>query len=676
MGKTVQQIPFLRLTVALALGIIAASHIQIPGWVSVLFSVSILLSLHFLNKNYEYRREALFGVGVNLLFFFLGTSSFGLYNIKPTFYENGKFLATVLESPQKKKNSYKSVLIINSFSNSQQNQFLKTHEKILAYFEPDSSVTNLSPGDKIIFNQSPQMVQNNGNPFEFDYKKYLERRKIFRQVYLPSAAWGETRLKASFSPLILAERTRDKLLERYREQNLGGNEFEILSALTLGYKRELDPEIKRVFSSAGAMHVLAVSGLHVGIIYWVLTTFLGFIKSKKTGRLAFALISLFCLWAYAFITGLSPSVMRAATMFSFIIIGNTIKRHGNIYNSLAASALILLLINPNNLFEVGFQLSYSAVFGIVYLQPTISNLITVKNRVLNYFWMLLTVSVAAQIATFPISVFYFNQFPTYFFISNLFVIPAVSLLIPLGILLLLFSTIPVISNIISLAINLILSSVYFLLKEIENLPFAVQKISITPIELIFIITFLASLLFLLKTSRITYLKLALVSVLLLACTSLFQKISLRKTNKLIVYNNPGNLIMQLISGKTNYVISENNIKEDDYEKNFIENTNVKMNLNAPAFLKFDEACKNEDLLLKNGVIFFKGKLILAGKTATPVPENFIPDFIVNPESSAYKKIGSPEPAIIITNKKNPPGNNRLSNQIFNVTKQGAYQKNW
>ncbi len=646
-----------------------------PVWLPAVLVIISLLSLFFLNRKYKYSFTGIFGVCAHLLFFFLGAFSFYSYNKKPVFYGNGKFLATVLESPQEKENSYKSVLVINSFSRTGLNQFSEVHEKVLVYLEPDSMAAKLTPGDKVIFSQTPHEIRNNGNPFEFDYKKYMGRKKIYRQVYLPSGKWVKVNYKTPLSLIILAEKTRDKLLMKYRGQDLGENEQEILSALTLGYKRELDPEIKRVFSSAGAMHVLAVSGLHVGIIYWVLVTFLGIIKRGRAGRLSFAFISLLCLWAFAFITGLSPSVMRAATMFSFIVIGGSIKRNVNIYNSLAASAFLLLIINPNNLFEAGFQLSYSAVFGIVYLQPAISSIITVNNRVLKYFWALLTVSVSAQIVTFPISVFYFNQFPTYFFISNLFVIPAVAILIPLGILLLAFSSFPLFSGSISLLINSILSAVYLLLKKIESLPFAVLEISISTVGLIFIITFLSSVLLILETRRISYLKLALSSVFLLLCTSFIQEIHAINTNRLIVYNSSGDMLIQLISGKSNYVISGHKTNMGPYENNIIANTTAKLDLPPPLIFNHAETFKNKDLFLKNGIIYFKGKLIATKGNANKLQGNLTPDFIINPVCDPEKSF-NPNTLVIITSKRYFPRNLPGADQIFDVSNQGGYQKIW
>lgn len=618
----------------------------------------------------------MFGAGVLLLFFLLGILAFTWQNQKPVLYENGRFLGTVLESPQKKENSYKSVVTIRSFLGEQKDSLSNTNEKVLVYFERDSIVEKLSPGDIIIFAQTPQNIKNNGNPFEFDYKKYLERKKIYRQVYLPSDKWKTTDLNKSFSLIVLAERTRDKLLTKYTEQNLGEKELEILSALTLGYKRELDPETKRVFSSAGAMHVLAVSGLHVGIIYWILVTFLGFIKRKKAGKFIFIIIALTCLWSYAFITGLSPSVMRATSMFSFIVIGDGLKKRGNIYNSLAASALLLLFINPNNLFEVGFQLSYSAVFGIVYLQPKLNKLILVKNRLLNYFWALLTVSIAAQIATFPISIFYFNQFPTYFFITNLFVIPAVFILIPLGILLILVSSVPFVSSIFSFVVSSIVSGVYFLLEGIENLPFAVHKISINEAELIFIVAFLLFVLLLLKTFRVEYIKMALVAFLFLLCTSLVKKIRLNNTSKIIVYNSSDNLIVHLIKGKNNYVVSGKKIMNEDYEKSFIDNTTTKLGLDSPLYFTLNESTQDKNFLLKNGILFFSGKFIQTNKKPGNFPEQFTPDFLINPELSTISEPMLNQTSVILTNKVFNPRNESLSGQIFNVIIQGAYQKKW
>jgi competence protein ComEC len=601
--KTVQTIPFLRLSVALAAGILISSYIEITYLLSILLVVFFLFLQFFLNLKFKYETSSLYGIVVHLFMISAGIFLYQNINRQPNFHSNGNFIATIIEAPQEKQNSYKSLVKIEGYF--LQDSICKTNEKVLVYFEKDTNAGQLLPGEKIIFASTPQIIKNNGNPFEFDYKKYMQRRKIYRQVYLSSENWKVTTLPHSKSFIIKAELARKKLLGIYETQKLGENEFEILSALTLGYKRDLDPEIQQVFSAAGAMHVLAVSGLHVGIIYGFLALLLGFLNKKKLGKLFFTIITISALWSFAFITGLSPSVMRASTMFSFIILGKFSNRQTNIYNTLAASAFILLIINPNNLFEVGFQLSYSAVFGIVFLQPKLAALFQVKNKILNYFMALITVSVAAQISTFPFAVFYFNQFPTYFWISNLFVIPAAIVLIPLAIGMLIFSGIPVISILISHTINIIISTLYFLLKLIEGLPCSVLNISIDRIEFIVILLLLFSIFLFINSQKIIQAKVTLAILLLLTVISTFSKFKTQNQKEIIVYNNSQNRIIQLISGKMNYVITDQDLPENSFEKKQIQNTSVALHLNTPVFIENGISFQNDYVFSQNGVSFIR-----------------------------------------------------------------------
>ena len=374
MEKTVQNIPFLRLAIALAIGIIIGDYFTVDEKLSFAVLSVFLFLLIVLNNKYKYSYSLFFGLGIQFFFILLGVLVTQQYNKKPVFYEKGNFTAVILETPQEKPNSWKSVIRINAAINN--DTINSTNELVIAYFAKEEKAPDLKAGDIILFSSSPQSITNNNNPHEFDYKKYLEQKRIYRQVYLPADDWTKTN-KSAVSIICRAEQIRENLLRIYRSQPIDDTEYEILSALTLGYKRELDPETKRVFSASGASHVLAVSGLHVGIVFWVIMLVFGFLQKQKTGRIFFMILSVSILWFYAFITGLSPSVMRASAMFSIVVIGENLLRKSNIYNSLAASAFILLLINPNNLYDIGFQLSYSAVFGIVFLQPKLEKLIFV-----------------------------------------------------------------------------------------------------------------------------------------------------------------------------------------------------------------------------------------------------------------------------------------------------------
>lgn len=658
----------------MAAGIILGNLVQVPQIITISFLLAGLLLMILLNRYYKYRFASIFGISVIAFFMALGLLVFTLYNKMPRFYSNATFQATVLEAPQEKPASYKSVLHI--FNGLKNDTVFETDEKILVYFEKSEVAKSLQPGYNIVFNASPERIKNRGNPFEFDYKKYLERKRIYRQLYLPADEWQTVNTRASFSLTILAEQFREKLLDIYREQHLGKAQFDILSALTLGYKRGLDPEIKTVFAAAGAMHVLAVSGLHVGIIYGVLLFLLGFLKRRKSGRLFFVLITLFSLWAYAFITGLSPSVERAATMFSLLVIGENLKRRINVYNSLAASALLLLLINPNNLFEAGFQLSYSAVFGIVFLQPRLAKTVNVKNKVGRFFWILLTVSIAAQIATFPITLYYFNQFPTYFWLSNLLVIPAVSILIPLGLSLLVFARVPFIAHILSSLVSFLIRGVYFILQQIEQLPFSVLHESVNTVELIFIIGLLLSFLLLLKQPQARYVKAGFISVFLLITTASFLKIYHLNEKEIIVYNYPDNTILQLINGKTSYIISEKEIKKDDYANNLVNTTNTNLHLEKAVFITPNDSICDHHLFYNKGVVLFGKQILLFNQTPEVIPPELSPDFVINPKISNKSEWNKIRRSLVILNHSYIPKNSSLPIRRYNVNAAGAFQKKW
>ena len=674
MENIIQKIPFLRPAILLAFGVFIGSVSNLAVLLLILLSCTFLSVLILINQTYKYHLVNWFGLFIQLLFILIGVLAFEIYNKKPTFFEKGICLATVVEKPQEKNNSFKSVLKISTVK--QNDTIFRTNEKILVYFEKEENADDLMPGDQIIFSTSPQFIKNYGNPFEFDYKKYLANKKIYRQLYLSSENWKTTNSQSQFTLTVYAEQIREKLLSVYRNQTLGKNELEILSALTLGYKRELDPETKRIFSASGAMHVLAVSGLHVGIVFWVITLLFGFLRKQKSGRIFFVILSILSLWSYAFITGLSPSVMRASTMFTIFVIGDNLNRKANTYNSLAASALLLLLFNPNNLFEVGFQLSYSAVFGIVFLQPKLSKLIPVKNKFLKFFWSLLTVSVAAQIATFPLTAFYFNQFPIYFWITNLIIIPAVMILIPLGLALLLFSKIAVVSSLLAFLLNLIIKSCFIILSKIELLPFSIQEISIHPFELLFLIGILFSIYLLLQKFNARHLKTTLILILFFLISSLTINIGQSKSREIIFYNSTENTTIQLIRGRKNYVVSQHLIEPDKNMFNLINRTNLKLKLNPSIYITNEDSLFDNFLFAKNGIILFEGKIILFENSLSKLPETILPDLVINPKQ--FDELEKPilKNTIVLSNKRLIPKDYLKFKHMHQTSKHGAFVEKW
>ncbi|MCS7005130.1 MAG: competence protein ComEC family protein [Cytophagales bacterium] len=355
--------------------------------------------------------------------------------------------------------------------------FWKTCQgKAILYFQ---SPEKFYYGDVFLILEQTKRIPAPGNPFQFDYQGYMMYQNIFHQFHIkqgkilkidhrPPSIWMSISLQI--------RRYADSVLQT----SIPSSEaHSILTALLLGIKSSLHDDIRQIYASTGAMHVLAVSGLHVGLLYGIIQFLLSWTDRFKRGIVLKTFFSIFLLWSYAFVTGLSPSVLRAVTMFSLMAIAQATRRQTNIYNTIAVSAFLLLCFQPFLLFQVGFQLSYLAVVGIVYFQPKFYELLEFDNRLLDYIWQISCVALAATLATAPISIHYFGQFPTFFFVSNLIVVPLAALLLIGGLSIVVTSFLPFVPETLGYAINQIILGQNFLLEHLSNLPYAV----ITPVYL-------------------------------------------------------------------------------------------------------------------------------------------------------------------------------------------------
>lgn len=670
-GSFLRRTPFFRAVIPYAAGIFLSGLLTGIHSVYLFWSVLLMFMIAWLiGLKGGFRRNELSGLAFNIFFFVSGLAIYNFHKSEPHFSEAEFYMATVLESPDERPKSYRVEMALKF--QAIDDTVLKANENIIAYFAKTDSAGILKPGDQIIFFRAPQLITNDKNPYSFDYKSYINRRGIYRQVWLPDASWKKTEVSSSPGLRVVAEKVRDNLLEIYRKNGLLGDEFAILSALTLGYRKSLDPEVRQTFANSGAMHVLAVSGLHVGIIFLAFRLLFSFMKRSKWGRVGYMLLAIILLWSYAYITGLSPSVQRAAFMFSLVQIGDSLRRPANIYNTLAASAMILLLVNPSLLFEVGFQLSYSAVLGIIYFQPKLEKLADFKHFILRKAWSLFTVSVAAQIGTFAISAFYFKQFPVWFWISNFVVIPAAFILIVLAALILLFSFIPVLSALFTKIAGFAVSIVYTLLKFIEELPFAVYSgfnfnwisLMITSVLLIVIILFIES-------RKKTFLFAALGLVVAFIFSSAIIRYVQNMRNEMIVYNHREPII-HLISGRRNYLVVPDNVGYDISELNPVTNVVKARRLKPPTILTSDSFYEDNYILISGNLIFFMGRIILYAPDRWQIPDKIYFDYIIDFSNSfSYSK--NSEKTTLITNSKR--GNTGLEN-IYVVGISGAFLTNF
>ena len=383
---------------------------------------------------------------------------------------NPDWMVRVAEEPTLRK---KSVKVPAEILHTVDNQLVKT--TVLLYLEPSSEAVGLHYGDLLLVHAKLSRIPPPCNPDAFDNRRYMQRRGIFYTGYVNQNAWQQVGHKPANLLKRFAQTTRNRLTNIYISAGMSGEELDILKAILLGDDDTLDPELKTSYSSAGVSHILCVSGMHVGVIFMVVNFLLKPLDLFRRSRILKTILVMLVIWLYAHITGLAPSVTRSATMFTFVAIGQLLQRNTNVFHSLFASMFILLIIHPLLLFEVGFQLSYLAVSGIVLFQPKLAALYKCRTRIGNYFWELVTVSVAAQLGTTPISIYYFAKFPNYFLLSNISVIALSFAVIITGISLLPLSILPVIAKYASWLLTKEISIMNRIIRFIEHLPCAVTE---------------------------------------------------------------------------------------------------------------------------------------------------------------------------------------------------------
>ncbi len=429
----------IKLTLFLIIGIVVGSHIEFSHkqvFYASCIVISALVVSYFLSKKIIFLKT-IFGVCTFACIVVIGIANAVFSNqlLNKDHYTNkileidkpAAFLFRI-DKRLKSSNYHNKYIVEITSVNSK-----KTMGKILLNLEKDSLNNTLAIGNNYYAIAKLTEVSKPKNPFQFNYNAYLKKRQVYHQTYLNTSDFhfvSKTESIYSYS-----DKLRMLINKKLIDAGFDKESMSILNAILLGQRQDIDQDIYNDYVDAGTIHILAVSGLHVGIIYFILICLLKPLDISRKGRHVFKpLIIVVLLWAFAFIAGLSPSVTRAVTMFSIICIAQQLKRPTNIYNTLAISAFFILLFNPTFLFEIGFQMSYLAVLAIVSIQPLIYKLWKPKYLILVKPWQIFTVTIAAQIGVAPISLFYFHQFPGLFFISNLVITPFLGLILGFGIL--------------------------------------------------------------------------------------------------------------------------------------------------------------------------------------------------------------------------------------------------
>lgn len=332
----------------------------------------------------------------------------------------------------------------------------KTRGAVLLNIQKDSLRERLIIDDQISVNIEFKKVPPPLNGNQFNYKEYLAKQGIYHQLFIESTEFLQ--LSNTKSSLVgISGKFRNKIQKSLLKYNFKRDELAVITALLLGQRQEISKELLTDYASAGAIHILAVSGLHVGIILLILSFLFKPIEKIKNGTYLKALCIVLLLWMFAFIAGLSASVVRAVTMFTFLAIGQSLQRKKVVEFSLISSMLFLLILKPMFLFDVGFQLSYLAVFGIIWVQPKLVTLYHPRFLIDKKVWQLITVSIAAQVGILPLSIYYFQQFPGLFVLSNLVIIPFLGAILIGGILVIFMSLLNVLPTFLALMYGYVIS---------------------------------------------------------------------------------------------------------------------------------------------------------------------------------------------------------------------------
>jgi competence protein ComEC len=572
MRKLLQYVP-LHFLVCYILGVLLNHYFSIININIVTFFVSICT---FTIVLFFFKNRKFITLCSLLLFFSIGVFSSFINNDKnaSTYFE--KYATKNQTSILQIKKKLKSTAYYNKFEATLiQVNNIKTIGKILVNIKKDSLQKQIHIDDKIVTKSSLVTILKPKNPNQFSYKNYLAHQQIYKQVFLTDNQFLIKR-DDKFSLARIVENSKNAIKGSLNNYSFSKDELSILYALFLGEKQLISQELKANYSKAGVIHILAISGLHVGILVIIFLFLLKPIEYLKNGVTYKLLITIILLWNFAIFTGLSASVVRAVTMYSFVAIGQLINRKTPIYFSLITSMLVLLLIKPLFLFDVGFQLSYCAVFSIVWIQPTLRKLYKPKYKIVKYFWDLITVSTAAQLGVLPLSIFYFNQVPGLFLVANLVVIPTLFLVLILGIATIISSLFFSLPELFIRLFSWLISSLNSFVNWVANQEvFLLKKLYISSFLMLCIYAIIIASILIIKKRTIKRFVFLLFGIISFQFVFILEKHQKNTTRELLVFYKPKTSIVVKRNG--NRLVSNKNaafLKEDYATKSYIESEKI------------------------------------------------------------------------------------------------------
>jgi len=664
-----KEIPFLRIGLPLCAGIITGLYFK-PDIAFLFFSVIIIIASFIFSLYFNrYLTNQVFGLTLTAALF---TSGLLLYTneknsitaLKP---EMTLFSGTISDYPEEKESSFMLRVKLDRKAEGKKSESVSG--SIILYSKKDSLTASLIPGDRLIFRCTPVEIINKGNPYEFDYRFFMENQGIKYYAFTNSHDFIRHIVPSHRKLVHRALVIREKIIWMFKERGIKGERLALVAAITLGQKSMLDPEQKMNFIKAGVMHIMAVSGLHAIILSLFVFNVLFFMKRRF--NILRIIITIFILWAFAFVTGLTPSVLRATLMFSFLQAGKLMKRPANGINSVLASAVFLILIRPSVIFDAGFLLSYSAVIYIMCFYNDFYKTRRFKNSLTDKIWQSAAITIIAQAGTLPLTILLFNRFPTYFILANITIVPVSNLLIITGCLVPLFFHIQFLSKFLAMLLGYMTGLTELLTAKAASLPYSsIENIGSTTIESIMLTcTIFLFMLFIFKKKFIPAFY-PVFFLMLFTFAGTARDISSKNTNEVLIYNTPGSSNIGIRTGKILNLYSDTSIVLPEINRHCATlGLSLKLTL-----LKKKYYCINAD----------GKKILITNLLNNKIIRDFVPDIVVitgfKPEIERDLNFNSSSPTIIVSSEATAgfhlPRKIVINNNdsIYFVRKSGAFIK--
>ncbi|WP_348661573.1 ComEC/Rec2 family competence protein [Croceibacter atlanticus] len=576
----------IKLTLAIIAGILIAYTFTISFKlvITLLCSTVLVFTILFIKSKRSKKQDALFGVAALFLFVCIGMFSWEINQPKNNpnhftnsiSYENPLTLKGHVSEQLKPYGNLENYI----FNIERINNKPITGKILLKVRIEDSLKPTYNIGEYLAFKSTLSKVTEPKNPYQFNYAKYLEHQNILAQVSISNREIFQFS-EVKISMYSIANTLRNNIEIALIDNGFKGDELAVIKALLLGQKKDISKDMYDDYASAGVIHILAVSGLHVGIILMLLQLILSTFFRFKHGNVFKTVLIVLFLWCFAIIAGLSPSVIRAVTMFSFLAVALNLKRKTSTLNTLFLSALVILLVQPQFLFSVGFQLSYLAVFSIILLQPKLSKLIPrPKYYISRILWGVFTVTIAAQIGVLPLSLFYFHQFPGLFFVTNLIIIPFLGIILGYGLLCISLALLGILPSFIAEGFRLVIGFMNSVISWVaQQNSFVFKEIPFSEIQTIVTYVLIGTILISIqrfKTKNFIYI---LCAVVIFQLGFMYESYTAKTTEEFVVFQQTAQTVIGLKKGE-HFEVSLKDSSSSSFTRQLVSNYIVGSHLDS------------------------------------------------------------------------------------------------